>query len=259
MTHDKATTGSLAGRVVLVTGGNGGLGLGLAHGLARAGADVAIWGTNPDKSLAAAESLRTLGVRVHAERCDVSDEDQVRDAFDRTVEVLGKVDAVFANAGISGAAPDITEMSLAEWRRVLAVNIDGTFLTLRAAARHMVQRGDGGALVVVSSTSAVHGAPAMPHYATSKTAVLGLTRALAVQLARHRIRVNALLPGWTDTDLLSGPSEHPRFVENTVKRTPVRRWASPSEFGPVAVWLADPAQTFHTGDTVVVDGGYTIF
>ena len=150
-------------------------------------------------------------------------------------------------------------MSLAEWHRVMAVNLDGTFLTFRAAARHMIERGEPGALVAVSSTSAIHGAAAMPHYATSKTALLGLVRALAVQLARHRIRVNALLPGWTDTDLLSGPAQNPKFVEKTLARTPVRRWADPEEFGSVAVWLADPSASFHTGDSVVMDGGYTIF
>lgn len=231
----------------------------MAEGLARAGADVAIWGTNEHKNADAAERLGGLDVRVHVERCDVSSEDDVERAFTGTLRALGRVDATFANAGISGYAPSIGEMSLSEWRRVMAVNLDGTFLTLRAAARHLVERGEGGALVAVSSTSAVHGAPAMPHYATSKTALLGLVRALAVQLARHRVRVNALLPGWTDTDLLAGPAENPRFVENTLARTPVRRWADPSEFGPVAVWLADPSATFHTGDSVVVDGGYTIY
>lgn len=231
----------------------------MAEGLARAGADVAIWGTNEHKNADAAERLGGLDVRVHVERCDVSSEDDVERAFTGTLRALGRVDATFANAGISGYAPSIGEMSLSEWRRVMAVNLDGTFLTLRAAARHLVERGEGGALVAVSSTSAVHGAPAMPHYAASKTALLGLVRALAVQLARHRVRVNALLPGWTDTDLLAGPAENPRFVENTLARTPVRRWADPSEFGPVAVWLADPSATFHTGDSVVVDGGYTIY
>lgn len=250
---------ALAGNVALVTGGNGGIGLGMAEGLARAGADVAIWGTNPGKNDVAAERLAALGVRVHTEQCDVSDEIQVQRAFAGTLAALGRVDAAFANAGISGYAPSIADMTLTEWRRVMEVNLDGTFLTFRAVAAHLIERGEGGALVAVSSTSAIHGAPTTPHYAASKAAMLGLVRALAVQLARHRIRVNALLPGWTDTELLSGPAANPRFVENTIGRTPVRRWANPSEFGPVAVWLADPAQTFHTGDTVVVDGGYTIF
>jgi hypothetical protein len=116
----------------------------------------------------------------------------------------------------------------------------------------------GGALVAVSSTSAIHGAAGNEAYGTSKTALLGLVRALAVGLARHQIRVNALLPGWTITDLAAGGYEDDRFRQVTTSRTPVRRWASPDEMGPAAVFLADPQVTFHTGDATVVDGGYTI-
>jgi NAD(P)-dependent dehydrogenase (short-subunit alcohol dehydrogenase family) len=249
----------LTGHVALVTGGNGGIGLGMAAGLAEAGADIAIWGTNEAKNAAAAERIAATGRRVHTARCDVADEAQVLDAFAGTVAALGKVDSVFANAGVSGGVPSITDLSLEEWRRVLAVNLDGAFLTLREGARHLVDRGAGGSLVAVSSTSAIHGAPFQPHYAASKTALLGLVRAMAVGLARHRIRVNALLPGWTDTDLMAPGKGNPKFVENTLKRTPVRRWADPAEFGPIAVYLADPSITFHTGDTVTVDGAYTIF
>lgn len=249
----------LTGRVALVTGGNSGIGLGMALGLARAGADLAIWGTNPTKNEAAAARLGETGRRVHVERCDVSDETQVEASFAATVAALGRVDAVFANAGTSGVAPAIWELSTEEWRRVMSINLDGAFFTARAAARHLVEQGDGGAIVFVASTSTIHGAPAQPHYASSKTALLGLTRALAVGLARYGIRVNAVSPGWTDTDLLAPGKANERFVENTVKRTPVRRWADPEEFGTVAAYLADPALTFHTGDTLVVDGGYTIF
>ena len=249
----------LTGHVALVTGGNSGIGLGMALGLARAGADVAIWGTNPTKNEVAALRLATTGRRVHAERCDVSDEDAVERSFAATVAALGRVDSVFVNAGTSGSVPAIWELTTAEWRRVMGINLDGAFFTARAAARHLVEQGDGGAIVFVASTSTIHGAPMQPHYAASKTALLGLTRALAVGLARYGIRVNALSPGWTDTDLLAPGKDNERFVQNTIGRTPVRRWADPDEFGTVAVYLADPALTFHTGDTVVVDGGYTIF
>jgi NAD(P)-dependent dehydrogenase (short-subunit alcohol dehydrogenase family) len=249
----------LRGHVALVTGGNSGIGLGMAHGLARAGADVAIWGTNPEKNARAADELGGLGVRVHAEVCDVADEAAQEAAFVATVDALGKVDSVFANAGISGWAPSIVDMSLDEWRRVMAVNLDGAFLTMRTGARHLVERGEGGSIVAVSSTSAIHGAPNQPHYGAAKTALLGLVRATAVGLARHRIRVNALLPGWTDTPLTAPGKGNQRFVDATTSRTPVRRWADPSEFGTVAAYLADPTLTFHTGDCVTVDGGYTVF
>lgn len=249
----------LTGHVALVTGGNGGIGLGMAMGLARAGATLAIWGTNPDKNAAAAERLAEVGGAVHTERCDVSDEAAVEAAFAATVAALGKVDSLFANAGISGWVPSITDCTLEEWRRVMAVNLDGAFLTMRAAARHMVDRGEGGSIIAVSSTSAIHGAPNQPHYGTSKTALLGLVRAMAVGLARHRVRVNAILPGWTDTDMLAPGASNERFVDATVKRTPVRRWADPDEFGTLAAYLADPSLTFHTGDSITMDGGYTVF
>lgn len=248
----------LTGKVAVVTGGNGGIGLAMAVALAEAGADVAVWGRDEAKNAAAQERLATTGRRVVALPCDVSDEPQVLEAFAATLDRLGRVDSMFANAGIGGRSPFV-EMTLAEWRRVMAVNLDGAFLCLREAARHMVERGGGGSLVAVSSTSAIHGAPAQEHYGASKTALLGLMRGLAVELARHGVRCNSLLPGWTDTDMLAPAAGFAKFVENTVKRTPVRRWAAPEELGPAAVFLADPSLTFHTGDSVVVDGGYTVF
>jgi NAD(P)-dependent dehydrogenase (short-subunit alcohol dehydrogenase family) len=248
----------LSGRVAVVTGGNGGIGLGMAKALAEAGADVAIWGRDEAKNERASAELAATGRRVLALRCDVSDESQVVDAMATTVAELGKVDALFANAGVAGFARFI-DMSLDEWRRVTRVNLDGAFLTLREAARHMVERGDGGSLVAISSTSAIHGAPGMEHYAASKTALVGIMRALAVELARFGVRCNTLLPGWTETDMLRPMAASEKFVTNTVSRTPVRRWGVPSDLGPAAVFLADPTATFHTGDTLVVDGGYTIY
>lgn len=249
----------LSGHVALITGGNSGIGLGMAGGLARAGAAVAIWGTNPRKNAAAGEQLAAIGGKVHVEQCDVRDEEQIVTSFKATVDALGKVDSVFANAGVSGSGVSILDMTLDEWRRVMAVNLEGAMLTMREGARHMVERGEGGSIVAVSSVSAIHGAPNGTNYAASKTALLGLIRAMAVGLARYGIRCNSVLPGWTDTDLTAGGKANPKFLDATVSRTPVRRWADPSEFEKVAVFLADPSLTFHTGDTMVVDGGYTIF
>lgn len=248
----------LTGRVVLVTGGNGGIGLAIARGCAEAGADLAIVGRDDDKNEAAARSLADTGRRVLTLGCDVTDEEQVAAAFAATVQVLGKVDSVVANAGVGGMAP-IASMTLAEWRRVMAINLEGAFLTFREAARHLIARGEGGALVGVSSTASIFGAPGQPHYAASKAGLLGLTRSLAVELARHQVRVNALLPGWTDTDMLAPAAGHQKFVDATVKRTPVRRWGAPSELAAAGVYLCDPTQTFHTGDELRVDGGYSIF
>jgi NAD(P)-dependent dehydrogenase (short-subunit alcohol dehydrogenase family) len=248
----------LQGRVVVVTGGNGGIGLGMARALAGAGADVVIWGRDAAKNEAARAELATRGTRVEALVCDVADEQQVIDAFAASVEAMGKVDSLFANAGIGGWSPFV-DMTLTEWRRVQSVDLDGVFLCLREAARHLVARGEGGSLVAVSSTSAIHGAPGMQHYASAKAGILALMRGLAVELARHRIRCNSILPGWTDTEMLAPSAANERFVEATTRRTPVRRWGTPDDLGPAAVFLADPTQLFHTGDLLVVDGGYTVF
>jgi NAD(P)-dependent dehydrogenase (short-subunit alcohol dehydrogenase family) len=251
----------LSGHLSLITGGNGGIGLGLAEGILAAGGDVAIAARNTAKTEEAAAGLRAKYPerRVLPLTCDVAQEEDVVAAVKACVAEFGHLDSCFANAGISHSVAKVWELSAEDWRRIMAVNLDGAFFTLKAAAAHMVERGGGGALVAVSSTSAIHGAPNQPHYATAKTGLLGLVRSMAVALARHQVRVNALLPGWTDTDLLDQARDNAKFVQNTTARTPVRRWAAPGEFGAVAAYLADPSVTFHTGDTVVVDGGYTIF
>lgn len=251
-------TVDLSGQVAVVTGGNGGIGLGMAEGLAAAGADVSVWARNEDKSADAVDTLSSMGVRALAVACDVADETSVAAAAARTVDELGRIDICIANAGTSALAT-LTELTLDEWRQVMAVNLDGVFLTFRDCARRMIEQGDGGAMVAISSTSAVHGAPFNPHYAASKSGVLGLVRSAAVGLARHGIRVNAVLPGWTKTELASGGYENERFREVTIGRTPTRRWAEPEEFREVAAYLCDRSLSFHTGDSVVVDGGYTVF
>ena len=252
MIHD------LSGQVAVVTGGNGGIGLGFAEGVALAGADVAVWARDATKSAEAVDVIERHGVRAVAVTCDVADEDSVRSATAETIAALGRIDICVANAGTSGGGR-LEELSLAEWRRVMAVNLDGAFLTVRDCARQMIEQGDGGAIVAISSTSAVHGAPANPHYAASKTALLGLVRSSAVGLARHRIRVNAVLPGWTRTELAEGGYQDERFREVTTKRTPVRRWATGDDYRALAAYLCDRSVDFHTGDSVVFDGGYTIF
>lgn len=251
----------LGGKVALVTGGNSGIGLGLAEGLAAAGAAVCIWGTSEARNAAAAEALARHGRPVRALRCDVSDEEAVEGAFAATLAAFGRVDACFANAGVSGQAAGrpFTEMSTAEWRRVLGVNLDGAFFTLRAAARHMVERGDGGSLVVTSSLAAISGQARGQHYAASKGGLVAMMKALAVELARHRVRANAILPGWIDTPMTGRLLAWDRFVERVLPRVPLRRWGRPDDFGALAVYLASDASAYHTGDTFVVDGGYSIF
>jgi NAD(P)-dependent dehydrogenase (short-subunit alcohol dehydrogenase family) len=249
----------LGGHVALVTGGNGGIGLGLAKALAGAGADVAIWGTSADKNERALEELASLGTRAEAFICDVADEAAVDAAMAETLERLGRVDSCFANAGTGGGGRRFTDITLAEWQRVCRVNLDGTFLTLRAAARHMIERGGGGSLVATSSLTAIEAAPQSEHYAASKAGVVALVKSLAVELARHGIRANALMPGWVETDLTRPLLQSEVGSTRILPRIPLRRWAEPADLGPAAVYLASPGAGYHTGDVLVIDGGYRLF
>jgi NAD(P)-dependent dehydrogenase (short-subunit alcohol dehydrogenase family) len=247
----------------VITGGNGGIGLGLASGLARRGGSIAIWARNDEKSAAAVELLETLGGRAFAVSCDVADEADVDRAMALTLDHFGRVDCLFANAGIPGGSVRFVELELETWRQVFGVNVEGAFLCLRAAARHMVQRGGPGSLVGVSSIAAQYGAPRQAHYAASKTAMVSLMRSLAVELAPQQIRCNTLSPGWFDTDLIAagsgfGGRVHDQFRAVTEGRTPVRRWGRQDDLDTIAPFLADPSLSFHTGDVLTVDGGYTI-
>jgi NAD(P)-dependent dehydrogenase (short-subunit alcohol dehydrogenase family) len=253
------STFDLTGKVALVTGGNGGIGLGMAEELARSGADICIWGQNEEKNNAAAEKLKSYGRQVIAFKCDVSDEKQVAYNFDRTVETLGKVDACFANAGVARLGTAFHKMSINEWRNVFGVNMEGVFFTFRAAVRHMLEQRNGGSLVVTSSLSAIYGMPAGEHYAATKAGVIAIVRALSVEYARYGIRANAILPGWIETDMTSPLFNMEKFEKNVIPRIPQRRWGVPADFGPIAVYFASDASAYHSGDAVVIDGGYSCF
>ena len=253
------TTFDLSGKVALVTGGNSGIGLGMADSLARAGADVCIWGTNEEKNRVAQSQLESHGCKVLAMRCDVGDQQQVKDSFARVVDDFGHVDACFANAGIGSRGIPFLEMTAEEWHRVFRVNMDGVFYTYQVAAQHMIDRGEGGSLVVKSSGSAIFGAPRSVHYAATKAGVLAITRALAVDFARYGIRANAVVPGWIDTPMTENTIHTERFEEKVLKRIPLRRWGKGSDFGGAAVYLASDASAYHTGDVLMIDGGYAAF
>lgn len=250
----------LSGKVVLITGGNGGIGLGMAEGCAAAGADIVIWGTNPDKLKAASEKLLAMPAapKVLAQQVDVGDEESIVTAMADAAKEMGRIDSVMANAGIAGGGPFIEE-TLEGWRRIMSINLEGVFLTLREGAKQMIAQGEGGSLVAVSSVSAIHGAPGAQAYASSKAGVLALIRGLAVELARYDIRANSVVPGWTETEMTGAGRRNDRFLDNTTKRTPIRRWGTPEDFRTVGAFLADPSQAYHTGDEIIMDGGYTRF
>jgi NAD(P)-dependent dehydrogenase (short-subunit alcohol dehydrogenase family) len=252
----------LTGRGVVVTGGNGGIGLGMARALLASGAKVSIWGSRAEKTEAAHAQLAAEcgdASRVHSLVCDVGDESQVDIAFAQSVAALGMVHACFANAGVSGKGNMVMDMSLDEFRRVQRVNVEGVFLTFRAAARHMTAHGQGGSLVATASTAAVEGAARNSHYGASKGAVTAFVRALAVELARHKIRVNSILPGWIVTEMTEKSVGNDKFAGAVMPRIPARRWGEIDDFGGIAVYLASNAAGYTTGEQFIIDGGYTKF
>jgi NAD(P)-dependent dehydrogenase (short-subunit alcohol dehydrogenase family) len=248
----------LSGRVAVVTGGNGGIGLGIARGLASAGAAIAIWARDAARNEAAAKELQGLGVRALALPCDVSDEARVASAVEQTVAALGRIDICVANAGFSRLERTL-DLSLEKWRRVTGVDLDGVFLTFREVARHMVARGGGGKLIAISSIGEIFGMPRQAPYAASKGALGALVRSLAVELARHDVQVNAVQPGWIVTDATKPLLEWKAMHDTIVHRTPARRWGTPDDVAGACVYLASDAARFHTGDTLRVDGGYSVF
>jgi NAD(P)-dependent dehydrogenase (short-subunit alcohol dehydrogenase family) len=253
----------LSGKVVLVTGGNRGIGYGMAEALAQAGADIAIWGRNQAKNEEAEMALREQGVRAKAHEVDVADEQAVIAAMKETLAEFGRIDAVFANAGIGAGARSFAEMPTATYRRVLSVNLDGVFFTFREACKHMIERataGDpGGSLVAISSLSAISGAARNEAYAATKGAVISMIKGIAVEHARYGVRANSILPGWIATDMTQGAQDNPAFAEKVIPRVPFRRWGQPEDFGGIAVYLTSDASAYHTGSEFIIDGGYSIF
>lgn len=250
----------LTGHVALVTGGNSGIGLGMARGLHKAGAAVALWGTNVANNDAAVAELAADGnpAPVAAFRVDVSDEDAVASGLAQTLEVFGQIDSCFANAGVPGRPAPIDTMSTQEWRRVMSVNLDGQFFTVRAVAGHMKARRTG-SIVFTSSVSMTDGLPFAVHYAAAKAGVAAMARGLAVELARDGIRANAIVPGWTEATMTEGLLDSPAAQTKILPRVPLRRWGKPADFEALAVWLAGPGSGYVTGQTIVIDGGYTVF
>ncbi|MBN2283645.1 MAG: SDR family oxidoreductase [Deltaproteobacteria bacterium] len=249
----------LTGKVALITGGNSGIGLGMAHALAAAGADVCIWGRSEEKNREAEEELRRHGRRVLALTCDVSDEGRVEECFARTVVTLGKVDSCFANAGVGQRGTPFHTTTAAEWREIVGINLEGAFFTFRSAINHMIDREIRGSLVATSSLASVSGQPRGEHYAATKAGLLAMVRSIAVEYARYGIRANCIIPGWIETGMTKDILDLEIIQKAVLKRIPQRRWGVPEDFGAIAVYFASDASAYHTGDTVTIDGGYIRF
>jgi NAD(P)-dependent dehydrogenase (short-subunit alcohol dehydrogenase family) len=254
----------LTGKKALVTGGNGGLGLGFARGLAKQGADVMIWARSEEKNRAAEAELREYGGQVLSRSLDVSSEEAVTRQMLEAVEAMGRLDCVIANAGISSYKPSILELDSKTYHDLLNINMHGVFYTLREAARHMVTRakaGDpGGSIIVCGSLSVFLGVPGMSHYAAAKGAIAAMMRSMAVELGQFGIRVNMVAPGYIKTDLgrsrenLEVTAIDKQFMEHT----PIPRVGYPEDFEAITAYLASDGAAFHTGDVIVIDGGYLV-
>jgi len=247
----------LTGRVAIVTGGNGGIGLGMARGLAGAGARIVIAARNAPKSDAAVRELSARGAEAHAVTTDVSDEAAVARLVETTLQRCGRLDVLVNNAGTNIRKP-AHELSLAEWHHVLDTNLTSAFLCSRAAYPAFKAAG-GGKIINIGSMMSLFGAAFAPAYGASKGGIVQLTKSLAAAWARDNIQVNAVLPGWIDTDLTrQARSQVPGLNENVLRRTPAGRWGGLDDMAGVAVFLAAPASDFVTGAAIPVDGGFSI-
>ena len=253
----------LSEKVSLITGGNGGIGLGMAEGLAECGSNIAIWGRNKVKNQAATDLLIKYGKKVLSYEVDVSKENEVIDGVKKVLSDFGRIDCVFANAGINVFGGSFEEMNTEAYRKVLAVNLDGVFFTLRETIKHMVERsknGDaGGSVVGVASLAGIEGAAKTQPYSSSKGGVISMIKGIAVEHARYGIRANTILPGWVATEMTSINQSNQKFTDKVIGRVPMRRWGEPRDFSGIAAYLASDASAYHSGDMFIIDGAYAIF
>jgi 2-deoxy-D-gluconate 3-dehydrogenase len=247
----------LKGKVAIVTGGNGGIGLGMARGLADAGADIAVVGRNEEKSKAAVADIKARGVKAIAVATDVTDKEAVGRMVERVKSELGRIDILVNNAGINIRKPPHA-LELEEWSSVIDTNLTSAFLCSKAVHPAMKAAG-GGKVINIGSMMSIFGASFAPAYAASKGGIVQFTRACACAWAADNIQANAILPGWIDTDLTKrARSEIDGLHNKVLARTPAARWGAIDDFAGIAVFLASPASDFVTGTAIPIDGGFSV-
>jgi len=246
---------ALDGQIAVVTGGNGGIGRAIALGLAGAGAKVAIFGRNGEKNAAALAALRAVTASAVALQVDVADRTQLQPALAEVERALGPVSILVNNAGIA-AFGGVLELAPEDWDRVIETNLTACFLLAKYAAQSMTKR-RAGKIINIGSTYSLSGSALVPSYSAAKGGIVQLTKSLAIELAPHNIQVNAILPGWIETDLTAAVKGMPLYQE-ILTRTPAGRFGTPEECAGAAVFLASSAARFVTGTALVVDGGYAI-
>ena len=246
----------LTGKVSVVTGGNGGIGLGIAMGLAGAGANIVVAARSVEKTAQALEDIRALGVEAHGITVDVTQEPAIQRMVTNTIDHMGRLDILVNNSGIAVRAQP-QDLTAAQWDSVVDVNLRAAFLASKEVYSHMVSAG-GGKVINVGSMYSLFGSDWGAPYAASKAGLVQLTKSLAVAWAKDNIQVNAVLPGWFVTDLTRGiPDADPNRYDNINRRIPTGRWGEPSELGGAAVFLASAASDYVTGAALTVDGGYS--
>ncbi len=248
-------TFSLKGKTAVVTGASRGIGREVALALARAGADVSLWARNAEALAAAAAEVNETGAKGLAVKTDVTDPAGLADALGETIERFGRVDCLVANAGIQNIKPFL-DMTDDECRELIETNLVGAMHSIRVVGRHMVERG-GGTVVVMGSIYGLVGAPGSSIYALTKGGIMQLARTLAVEWARHNVRVNCVCPGWIETEMTRPYMTDEKVVSAALRQIPLRRFGQPSDIGSMVVFLASDAASFVTGQNFVVDGGQT--
>jgi NAD(P)-dependent dehydrogenase (short-subunit alcohol dehydrogenase family) len=249
-----------AGKVTLVTGGNGGIGLGFARGVAKMGGDIAIWARNAEKNAAAKEELLAAGAgRVETYVVDVSSERNIIDGYAALLADFGRIDCVFANSGAAPGYNSVFDMPTDAWHKFLDVALHGAFFTLREGARHMVARAEagepGGSLVACGSLSLFRGMPGKQNYAASKSAVAAVVRCMAVEFGKHQIRANIVAPGLIMTPMMGGAQNEAALAGMFGPKMPLGRVGYPADFEGIGAYLCSDASSFLTGQTITIDGG----
>ena len=250
------------GKVTLVTGGNSGIGLGFARGVARMGGDLVLWGRSEERNAAARQELLDAGAgRVHCQQVDVTDEAAIIAGYRDLIDAMGRIDCVFANSGASAASRSLLDMTTAEYRQIMTLNLDGAVFTLREGARAMVRRAEngepGGSLVACGSLSMFMGLAGKQSYAGSKAALGAMIRGMAVEFGKYGIRANAIAPGYVITGMMDNPQAK-IVTKMFAERTPIPRAGDPADFEGIGAYLASDASRWHSGDTIVIDGAYLV-
>jgi 2-dehydro-3-deoxy-D-gluconate 5-dehydrogenase len=246
----------LTGRVAVVTGGNGGIGRGVALGLAEAGAAVAVWGRNDEKNQRVLSELKAMGVRSMALMVDMTNRAGLEPAVNKVEGELGSVSILVNNAGIASLSGGVMNEKPEDWDRVIETQLNSVFLLSKLAARSMIRQ-KSGKIINIASMYSFFGSGLVPSYSAAKGAIVQLTKSMAIELAPHNIQVNAIAPGWIETDM-TAPVRTTPMNDEILARTPAGRWGQPGEVAGAAVYLASRASDFVTGDTIRVDGGYAI-